>query len=199
MDHPQLPGGNPRSNLTPPEFFPQGIKGGGDWHFLPAKPYAPRLRRRDALRLPLADIFTLHLGHIAEDLQHQVCDEGPRQVLRLLPGVQQGHIQHHNVDLLLLGDEPPLVLDLPIVAAQPVNRFDDHQVAGPELPQKPLIEGPFKVLAAELVRKNVFLRNAELLHGDELAFLALVFRGYADVSIRFIHIPASYPFFIFIV
>ena len=118
MDHPQLPGGSPRSNLTPPEFFPQGIKGGGDWHFLPA---------------------------------------------------------------------------------QPVNRFDDHQVAGPELPQKPLIEGPFKVLAAGLVRKNVFLRNAELLHGDELAFLALVFRGYADVSIRFIHIPASYPFFIFIV
>ena len=89
MNHPQLLGGGPRSNLAPPEFFPQGIKGVGDWHFLPAKPYAPRFRRRDALRLPLADIFTLHLGHIVEDLQHQIRDEGARQILRLLPGVQQ--------------------------------------------------------------------------------------------------------------
>lgn len=55
------------------------------------------------------------------------------------------------------------------------QNFLTNLIAWPELSQQPLITWAFKVLAAELIQKDVLLRDAELLHGDELAFFALVF------------------------
>ncbi len=37
-------------------------------------------------------------------------------------------IQHHNVDALLLGQHPPLVLNLLIVAPQTVDALDVEQI-----------------------------------------------------------------------
>ena len=61
--------------------------------------YAPGFCRRNALGLPLADVFPLALGHEGEDLQHQVGDEGAHEIFSGA-GVQQRHINHADVHAL---------------------------------------------------------------------------------------------------
>ena len=48
-------------------------------------------------------------------MQDNTTEEGPYQVLA------PAGIQHRNVDLLLLGENPSLILDLLIVPSQPVD------------------------------------------------------------------------------
>ena len=83
------------------EFFGNDFPG-------PAKFDAPRLCGGDALCLTLADIFPLCLGHIGEELQNNVRNEGADEVV-FPAGIQQGHIQHHNVDLFLFRQKAPLL------------------------------------------------------------------------------------------
>ena len=53
------------------------------------------LGRGDALRLPLPDELPFRLGHVAQQLQNDVGDQRPGEIL-VFPGVQQGHVQHHD-------------------------------------------------------------------------------------------------------
>lgn len=46
-----------------------------------AKVYAPRFGCRDPLRLSLTDIFPFALGHIGEDLQHQIRHKSAGQII----------------------------------------------------------------------------------------------------------------------
>ena len=87
------------------------------------KTHALRFRHGDALRLTLMDELPLCLGHIAEQLQDNVGDQGPGEI-SVLPGIQQGHIQHHDGCALLLGDDPPLLQNLIVISAQAVNALD---------------------------------------------------------------------------
>ena len=91
-----------------------------------------RFRRGDPLCLPLADEGSLGFGNVGQQLQNDVCDQGPRQV-PVRAGVQEGHIEDYDCGHLLLGDHPPLFQDLVIVPAQPIDGFDYHDVARPEL------------------------------------------------------------------
>ena len=100
------------------------LKGVGALHRLSAKMDAALLRRRDSLRLTLFDELALGLGDVAQKLSYDVGDQRTGQVASL-PRVQQRHIQHDNVRLLLLCDDPPLVKDFVIVPAQPVDALDD--------------------------------------------------------------------------
>ena len=65
-------------------------------------------RRCNALRLPLPDVGALVLSHKGEHLQHDVTQESAHQVFAT-PGIQQRHIQHHDVSTLCLGEQPPLL------------------------------------------------------------------------------------------
>ena len=87
------------------------------------KTYALRFHHGDALRLSLPDELPLCLGHIAEQLQDNVGDQGPGEI-SVLPGIQQGHIQHHDGCALLLGDDPPLLQNFVVIPTQPVNALD---------------------------------------------------------------------------
>lgn len=80
-----------------------------------AEPNSLGFCRRDALRLTLADIVTLVLCLKGQRLQDNTTEEGSHQVLA------PAGIQHRNVDLLLLGENPSLILDLLIVPSQPVD------------------------------------------------------------------------------
>ena len=93
----------------------------------PSKPDAPGLCGGNALGLPLTDAGPLILRHKGEHLEHDVAEEGAHQVLAP-PGVQQGHIQHHDVHPPPLGQKPPLLQNLPVVPPQPVDALDVEQV-----------------------------------------------------------------------
>ena len=57
--------------------------------------------------LPLPDVGALVLRHKGEHLQHDVTQESAHQVFAA-PGIQQRHIQHHDVSAFCLCEQPPL-------------------------------------------------------------------------------------------
>ena len=73
-----------------------------------AKTHTFAFRRRNTLSLSLPDVGALVLRHKGKHLQHNVAQEGAHQVFAA-PGVQQWHIQHHDVSALCLGEQPPLL------------------------------------------------------------------------------------------
>lgn len=145
-----------------------------------AEHHAPGLGRRDALLLPLADVLPFVLGHKGENLQHQVRDEGAHQV-PALPGVQQGHVDDADVRADLLGEHPPLILNLLVIASQPVDAQDVQQVARPQPLDQPLVLGTPEILPRLLIQKNMSLGRAALPQGDSLPGLVLVGAGDPDV------------------
>lgn len=75
------------------------------WGWAPGQSGPFFLCRRDALCLALADELPLRLGRIAEQLEYDVRHQDAGQV-PILPGVQQGYIQHDD------GNAPALLLRL---------------------------------------------------------------------------------------
>ena len=92
-----------------------------------AKPDAPGFRRFDPFRLPLADVGSLVFRNEGEYLQHDIAQEGSHQVFPP-PGAQKRHIQDYDIDPFLFRKDPPLVLDLLVVASQTVYALDIEQV-----------------------------------------------------------------------
>ena len=92
-------------------------------HIGPSEPHAPLFRRRNAFRLPLADVGALVFRHKGQHLEHNVAEEGAHQVLAP-PGIQQGHIQHYDVDAFIFRQDTPLILNFLVVASQPVDALD---------------------------------------------------------------------------
>ena len=117
-------------------------------------------------RLAGANEFPLSLRHIAENLEDEVRNKhtGPVSVL---PGVQQGHIQHNNIAAALSGDETPLLLDFIIISAKPVDAFYKKRVARLELFYQLLVSRAIEVLSGKPVREDHFLRDARLPQGRE--------------------------------
>ena len=126
----------------------------------------------DALLLTAAYVFAFVLRGEGEDLQNEVGDEGAHKVLAL-PCVEQGHVEHADIDVKLLGEEPPLLLDLLIVAAQPVNAEDAEQVAGAELFDQSAVLRTVEVLAGLSVEEDVFVGDALFMEGDFLSVVVL--------------------------
>lgn len=161
----------------------------------PPEPDALCLCGGDALGLPLPDIGALALGHKGQHLQHDVAEECAHQVLAPA-GVQQRHIQHHDVNALFLRQHPPLFQNFRIVAPQPVDALDVEQIAFFQFPQQAFVLRAVKVLAGLPVRVDVFLRNRPLPQGDQLPVLPLVFAADADVSVihsrDVSHLPALF-------
>ena len=71
------------------------------------------------------------LEHFGIPSPAYVADVGAQVKILAPPGVQQGHVQHHNVDLFLLGENPPLILNFLIISPQPVDALDVEQIVRP--------------------------------------------------------------------
>lgn len=80
----------------------------------------------------------------------KVCDKGPHQIFAL-SGVQQGHIQHHDVYAFFFGEYAPLDLNFFVVASKTVDAGKIKHIARVEMTKQPLILGALKVLAGLLV------------------------------------------------
>lgn len=72
-----------------------------------AKKYRKGEEYGSARCLPLPDVGALVLRHKGEHLQHDVTQESAHQVFAA-PGIQQRHIQHHDVSAFCLCEQPPL-------------------------------------------------------------------------------------------
>jgi len=77
-------------------------------------------RGGDSFNLPLFYIVPLGFRDEAQDLQNKVSNEGSHQILAV-PGVQERHVDHANVDSDLLRQNAPLPLKLLIITAQSVD------------------------------------------------------------------------------
>lgn len=100
----------------------------GYFLFPAAKLYAPCLGGGDTLALTAADKGALRLGHISQDLEHQIRNKHPGQVVMADGGVQKGHVQHFDISADLPGDFTPLLQNLPVIPSQPVDAFNDQQI-----------------------------------------------------------------------
>ena len=118
--------------------------------------HALRFHHGDALRLSLPDELPLCLGHIAEQLQDNVGDQGPGEI-SVLPGIQQGHIQHDNGRALLFGNDPPLLQNLIVISAQAVNALDHKGIARLQPADQPPVIRARKILAGLLVHEDLLL------------------------------------------
>ena len=176
-----LGGGGAGDGAGPPAQIGAVVVGGAGLGG-PAEPDAPGLGRRDALGLALADVLALVLGDEGEDLEHQIGDEGAHQVFAAA-GVQQGHVDDADIHAGLLGQGPPLVLDLLIVAPQPVDAQDIEQVARLQPFHQFFVLRTVEVLAGLLVHIDVPLWDLPAVQRDHLPVLVLVGAGYPDVSI----------------
>lgn len=127
----------------------------------PLEPHATRLGRGYPFRLALADGLALYLGDVAEELEHEIGDQLPRQTVLAPPRVQQGHVENDDIDVQLLRHVPPLVDDVVLVATQPVDGLHDEHVARTQAAHQPLPGGALEVLAARLVLVDPAALDAE--------------------------------------
>lgn len=136
---------------------------------------APGPRRRDPLRLPLAYELPLRLRHIGKKLQHDIRDQLPGQVTPL-PGIQQGHIQNHDGNALLLRQIAPLIQNLVVISPQPVDALDEQGVARLDFSAQPPVARTIKVLARFLVQNDVLPGDPRLQQSNPLPVLILILR-----------------------
>lgn len=138
----------------------------------PAEPNPPGLCRRNSLCLPLADIGALVFRYKGQHLQHNVAEESTQQILSP-PGVQQGHIQHHNINAFFFGEEPPLLQNFCVVAPQTVDALDIEQIVFFYFSEQLFILRAVKILARLFVLINISVRHPDFPHGDDLPFFVL--------------------------
>ena len=174
----RVDGGGPAK----PPVLRQLLKGVRHGDALGAEAHPPGLGGGNPLRLALADELPLGLGHVAEQLEHNVRNQSPGQV-PALPGVQQRHVQHHDGDLLLPGQTGPLLQDLRIIPSQAVDALDDQYVTGLQFLHQLEVGGAGEILSGLLFNHNVLLRHTEISHGSQLPVLPLSSGGYADISV----------------
>ena len=107
-----------------------------------------------------------------QHLQHNVAEESTQQILSP-PGVQQGHIQHHNINAFFFGEEPPLLQNFCVVAPQTVDALDIEQIVFFYFSEQLFILRAVKILARLFVLINISVRHPDFPHGDDLPFFVL--------------------------
>ena len=76
-----------------------------------------------------------------------------------------------------------MLLDLPVVAAQPVDAEDIQQIPRPEPLEQPLIAGTVEIFPRLLIEIKVILRHALLEQRHALARLVLVQARHPDIPV----------------
>ena len=115
-------------------------------------------------------------------MQNNVAEECPHQVLAPA-GVQQGHIQYHDVNALFFREDTPLFQNFAIIPSQPVDALDVEQIARLEFFHQLLVLGPVEVLAGLLIHKDVLFGNSHFAQCDQLAILVLFPGADTDVAV----------------
>lgn len=143
---------------------------------------AARLCGGNALRLPPADALALALRHKRQNLQHQIRNKRPQQIL-VARRIQKRHVNHTDIHALLLGQNAPLRLNLLIIPAQPVNAWNIEQIALLKPPHQPPVVWPVKVLSGLLVHVDGLLCQPPFAQRRDLPVLVLIRAGNTDIAV----------------
>ena len=130
-----------------------GGEGGGALHRFASEVDASGLSGCDPLRLPGTDERAFGFGDVAEQLQHNIRDEGSSQV-PAVPGVQERHIENHNGSVEGLGNVAPLVEDVGVVAPKAIDGLNHQDVARTEDAEERLPRRPLEVLTGLFIKEG---------------------------------------------
>jgi len=127
------------------------------------------------------DRRALVLRHKGQNLQDNIAQKRPHQILSPT-GVQQGHIQHDNIHLLLLGQDAPLLQNLTIIAPQTINALDIEQIVFFQPPQQLPIHGAVEILPRLLVHIDVPGVDVQRRQRIQLTILSLFLCAHACIG-----------------
>ncbi len=92
-------------------MIPQRLLSGG-----PAELHPAHLGGGNPLVLAAPDVLPLVFRHKREKLQYKIGDQCTEQIA-VLAGIEQRHVEHHNIYLKVMGDPAPLFQNLAVVTA----------------------------------------------------------------------------------
>lgn len=153
---------------------------------------APFFCRSDAFCLAAPDIVPFILRHEGQYLEDDVAEEGTEQVFAP-PCVEKGHVDHHDVDAFSLCQHLPLLEDVSVIPAEPVDALDIEQVPFAELPHHSLVLGTAEIFAGLFVHVHLACRDGHRLHGGPLPRFILFPAAHPDVSVDLSHHVSFIP------
>ena len=140
------------------------------------------------------DILALHLRHVAQQLQHNIGNQGVGHIRRAAgpdARVKQWHVQHHNGNPELLGNASPFLKNLGVITAKSVDRKHHQHVPVSQDVQQLAIPRAVEVLAARMVGINIRRAHAIGAQRIQLPIKILIARTHPRITIHRRHlIPA---------
>ena len=143
---------------------------------------ALRLRRRNALGLPLVNELALELRHIGKQLQDDIRDQRTRQI-PAFSRIEQRHIQHHDGRAFFLCNDAPLLQNFLIIAPQTVDALDNKRIAVFQFAHQPSVLRPLEVLSGLLVHENCSFHNSKASQRNQLPLRVLFLCRYTCIPI----------------
>ena len=134
----------------------------------------PRTRGRNSLGLALSYVVALYMRDVRKQLQHQIGDELARHIPVLVPGIEQGHIEHHDAGTPALRDVLPFSKNLVVIPSEPIDALDHDRIARFEAPHQPLVPRALEITAARLVCVDARRLDAESAQRIDLTSKVLV-------------------------
>ena len=141
-------------------------------------------RRGDSFCLTDANGIAFVFSDERKKLEHKISDKRAKQIFAL-PRVEQGHVEHNDIDALFLGEQTPLFLNLTVVASQSVDGVNDKYVSCFEACDKALVVRAFKIFARLFVNEHAFCVDVSGAYGFALAGFVLIDCRDADVAVSF--------------
>ena len=125
--------------------------------------------------MALLGVVAFNLRDIGKQLQHQIGNENAGDILVDDARVEQGHIDHDDIDRFPLRQRPPLLEDLVVIPSKPVDALDNHHVARLEPLAQLFVSGPVEIPAAHVIREHQRLLDGKLRQGVKLPVEVLIF------------------------
>lgn len=117
----------------------------------------------------------LRLGNVGEELEHDVRDEHPCEVIAIpLSGIQEWEVDYYDEGFLLFGDDSPLLQHFGIAAPKSVETFHYQCIAWSDSCHQTPVGRSVEVIARLFVGIHKFPRNTKFVHCDPLAVVMLI-------------------------
>ena len=153
-------------------------------YWWPSELYTSCFCSGDSFRLPLPDTDTLIFCNVTQQHEYNVADQCAQKIL-FLPCIKQRHINNNDICTLFLCDNAPLLIQVCIIPAQPVNGLHKQDRAVIQPPQQPLILGPVKILSRLFIYINLLIWNTHFFKCNHLPIFFLLMAAHTGISKNF--------------
>ena len=122
--------------------------------------YAPLLRRVNALSLPFFDVGSFGFCNERKKLQDKIGNKLSDQSIGFVRRIKERHVEDTDIHTFDLDEDSPLLKNVLIVPAEPIERLDDKHISGFKFPDESFPSGSVEVLSACHVDENLIVCNA---------------------------------------